>query len=104
MVRAQTTWGDVDNVPVFAANQFLLQLSATDPELIKSDLLLTVGFASPPVLFGTPEELQEAAASVERVTVRPVARFSIPLGKAAELSQVLQEFVQQVQQAARQQP
>jgi len=103
MVRAQLAWEDVDRLPVLAANQFLLQLSVSEPQNTVSDVVLTVGYLAPPLLLGTPEEQRAAAAALERVTVRPIARFSIPIGKATELGQVLQGFLERVEEG-RQQP
>jgi hypothetical protein len=102
LVRAKIIWEGVDRLPVMAANQFLVQLSASEPQNMVSDVVLTVGYLAPPLLLGTEEEQREAAAQLDHVSVQPVARFSIPLGKAAELAQVLQGFLERVE-AARQQ-
>jgi hypothetical protein len=103
MVRAQLDWEDIDRLPVLAANQFLMQLSVSEPEITGSEVVLTVGYLAPPLLLGTPEQQQEAAAALDRLTVHPVGRFSIPIGKAAELARVIQELLQRVE-AARRQP
>lgn len=102
-VRAQLTWGDLDSLPVLAANQFIVQLSATEAPNTPSDIVLTVGYLAPPLLIGTLEEQQQAAAAVDHLTVRPVARFSVPTAKAAELARLLQDVVQRVE-ATRRQP
>jgi hypothetical protein len=103
MVRAQLVWEDVDSLPVLAANQFLVQLSVIEPQITAADVVLTVGYLAPPVFLGTPEEQQQAAASVDRLAVRPVGRFSIPLAKAGELARIIQDLLQRAE-AARQQP
>jgi hypothetical protein len=103
MVRARLVWEDADRLPVLAANQFLVQLSVIEPEITAADVVLTVGYLAPPVFLGTPEEQQEAAASVDHLTVRPAARFSIPIAKAGELARVIQELLARAE-AARQQP
>jgi len=102
-VRAQIVWEDVDRVPVLAANQFILQVAAVESPEDIADTVLTIGYLSPPVILGTPEEQQVAAAALERVSVRPSARFIIPIKKAAELAQIIQELVERVE-AAKQQP
>ncbi len=102
-MRAQVVWGDLNRLPVLAANQFLIQLSVSEPQITGSEVVLTIGYLAPPLLLGTPEEQREAAAALDHLTVSPVARFSIPIGKAAELAQVVQGFLQHVE-AGRQQP
>ena len=98
-MRAQIVWEDVDRVPVLAANQFILQVAAVDSPDDITDAVLTIGYLPPPVILGTPEEQQAAAAALERVTVRPSARFVVPIKKAAELAQLIQELVQRVEAA-----
>jgi len=102
LVRAKVAWEGVDRVPVLAANQFLLQsVSAVgEPD---SAVVLTVGYLAPPLLLGTPEEQRQAAAALDQVNVNPVARFSISTRKAAELAQVIQGFLQNME-AGDQQP
>ena len=96
MFRARVVWEEVDRAPVFAANQFALQVGLSEVEGAVSEVVLTVGYLPPPLLMGTPEEQREAAAAIDHVTVRPIARFSVPVAKAAELSQLLQGFLQGV--------
>jgi hypothetical protein len=91
-VQAPLAWGDVANVPVLAANQFIVQV-AVDAQNV-AELILTVGHLAPPVLLGTPEQQQAAAAALTQLTVRPVARFSVPIAKAAELAKVIESQTQ----------
>lgn len=102
MVRAQVVWDDVDRLPVYAANQFLVQLSVSEPQNPTSEVVLTVGYLPPPVFLGTPEEQQEAAARVEHVTVRPVARFSMSVSKAGDLAQILQGLLNRLDPSGQQ--
>ena len=104
MVQARITWEGVDRLPVLAANQFLVQLSASEPQNLVSDIILTVGYLAPPVLIGTEEEQMQAAAQLDHLNVQPVARFAIPLAKATELGQVLQGFLQRIEATREQQP
>lgn len=102
-VRATISWRDEDlnRLQVLAANQFAVQLSNEADDPVPS-VLLTVGYVAPPLLLGTPEERQTAAAAVENVNVQPLARFSISAKKAVEFAGVLQSLVQQIE-AGRQQ-
>lgn len=103
MVRAQLDWEDLDRLPVLAANQFLVQLSVVEPQTTAAEVVLTVGYLAPPVFLGSPEEQQQAATALDRLTVRPAGRFSIPIAKAAELARIIQDLLQRAE-AARQQP
>jgi hypothetical protein len=97
-VRAKLSWRDEDlyRLPVLAANQFAVQLSNEEGDPTPS-VILTVGHVSPPLLLGTPEEQQAAAAAVESVNVTPLARFKLSAAKAAEFAGVLQNLMQQVE-------
>jgi hypothetical protein len=96
-------WRDEDlyRLPVLAANQFAVQLSNEEGEPTPS-VILTLGNVSPPLLLGTPEEQQAAAAAVESVNVQPLARFKLSAAKAVEFAGVLQALMQQIE-ASRQQ-
>lgn len=92
-VQAKITWGDVDSLPVLAASHFIVQAAVHDAPDV-NDFILTLGYLPPPLFLGTPEQQVEAAAAMSQVTVRPLARFSIPKAKAAELAQILSNMVQ----------
>ena len=95
-MHAQVVWGDTDNLPVTAASHFIVQGAVTDPQDVH-DLVLTVGYLPPPVFLGTPDQQREAAAAVTRVTVNPIARFSIPVARARELAQLMQNMIQAIE-------
>jgi hypothetical protein len=102
MVQAQLSWENLDQVPVFAANQFIAQLEVSDPQQGPPALVLTAGYLAPPLLPGTPEEQRNAAAALKRLTVRPIARFSIPAARAAELAQIIQDLFQRLEAGGQQ--
>jgi hypothetical protein len=100
-LRAQITWGDVESLPVLAASHFLVQAAVVDPAN-PGDIVLTVGYLQPPVLLGTEEQQRTAAAALDHVTVRPVARFSIPRARAAELATLVQTMLHATQAGGQQ--
>lgn len=100
-MQAQLVWGDVDALPVLAASHFLMQTAVHDAPNVK-DIILTVGYLAPPFIQGTPDQVQEIAVNMDQITVRPVARFSIPATKAADLAQLLGLVSQQVAEASNQ--
>jgi hypothetical protein len=101
-IQAQVSWAAADELPVLAASHFLVQTSITDGDNPK-DLVLTIGYLPPPSFTGTPEEVRDAVATLDRVSVRPIARFSVPLGKATDLRDILAQMLEVVEQHARHQ-
>lgn len=100
--QVRVYWGDVEHLPVIAANQFMLQqalLTPADPGAGAAssgdpdEVILTVGHLAPPLLQGTPDEQRAAVTQVSQVTVRPVARFSVRRAKLAELRDVLAKIL-----------
>jgi len=91
-VNLPVIWAAVEELPVFRANQFLLQ---GEPS-VSGDLagvLMTVGYAAPPVLPGTPEEQAEAARSLGGIVPKTLARFSLGLDSAKQLSDLLLQHI-----------
>jgi hypothetical protein len=100
-IQAPIVWPDVDGLPVLAASHFVLQGAVhSAPDV--NDVILTVGYLPPPLLQGDAQEQREAAGSIQQLMIRPLARFSVPVGKAAELGRLLTTFVQALQEAAQQ--
>jgi hypothetical protein len=92
-LQAQITWADIDILPVLTASHVIVQAAVADQPNV-NDIILTLGYLPPPVFLGTPDQQQEAAAKLDHVTVRPIARFSMSRAKAAEMAQVLQQLLE----------
>ena len=66
------SWIGVDQVAVFAANEFVISHVPVSGEFI-----VTVGHIAPPVLLGTDEEQRAQAEQFVFVPVRTIGRFSL---------------------------
>lgn len=90
-MQVPTAWDPaVQTMPTFAANTFSMQVTgAGGPE----EIVVSIGYAAPPVFAGTIEEQMRQAASLEAVLIRPVVRLSITPGRLRELLEVLQTVV-----------
>jgi hypothetical protein len=77
-------WVDVDQTPIQFANQFISQYQA-------HEFVLTIGQLAPPMIIGTPEQQTEQVENLAFVTVRPLARFGLPVNRLRELIRVLSE-------------
>jgi hypothetical protein len=87
-IQFSVIWPDVEDLTVYACNQFLVQISAGSdgrPE----DLILTLGFIAPPVILGTPEEQQASAMALQAVSVKGVSRVSMSRGNAEQLMNLI---------------
>jgi hypothetical protein len=78
-------WPEIGDLPVLAANQFLVQGGISGNSGVPDDMVLTVGHTAPPVLLGTPEEQQAQLAALGAVTTRPLVRVSISRNRLGEL-------------------
>lgn len=81
-------WPDVDDLPVFRANNFVIQVT-TGPQGTPEDVVLTIGHVSPPFVLGTPDEQQAAAAAIGAVPAKAVARISMSPARLGELAGLL---------------
>jgi hypothetical protein len=91
LIQVPVIWEGADDLPVLAANQFVVQIDS--PDGAAENLILTVGHIAPPVLLGSAEEQRAAAADIKAVSVRPLARFSLSRSRATALIRVLNEVV-----------
>jgi hypothetical protein len=87
-------WPDVDDQPVLRANQFLGQMSP-DASGAPEEFILTIGYISPPVMLGSPEEQAATMAALGAVSVRTLTRVSMSRSRLGELLQLLQAAVSQ---------
>ena len=76
------TWLDVEDVPVFFANQFVIQYE-------QDEFILTLGQMTPPLLLGTPEEQVDQLENLDFVPVKPLARIAFTRARLRELVQLL---------------
>ena len=79
-------WVGVEEQPVLAANQFLIQVH-------EGEVFLVVGHVTPPpfVLEGASlEEVRRQAAAIGSVPVRALGRYALTPRRLAELIELLQ--------------
>ena len=87
-VTVSLVWPSVEDLPVYASNQVIVQLNL-GPDGRPDSIVLTLGFVAPPVVLGTPAEQQLAMQALGGVAVRPLSRTSMPISRAKELVDVL---------------
>ncbi len=83
-------WENLDDVPVFFANQFICQFT-------QDEFVVSVGQMVPPAALNDPEQLQH----VERIPVRALARIAFTHQRLVELINVLQANREQYEEAQR---
>lgn len=66
----QTAWIGLEEMPVVSANQFVIQASSEES-------VISIGYASAPVLVGTPEEVKAQAKGIDYIAVKPLFRFAV---------------------------
>lgn len=85
------TWGSVEHLPVLAANQFVVQISA-GPSPEYDEFIVTVGYAAPPIIIGPPEAREATLREVQNVEVKPLARFGMSRARLAELGKLASDM------------
>jgi len=80
-----TTWIGIENVPIQFANQFIGQVDD------RADIIVSLGQANPPVLVGTPDQVNEQLSRIAYVPVTPVSRVTLSRVRVQELIAVLQQ-------------
>jgi hypothetical protein len=86
-------WGGADDLPVYAANQFVVQLG---PVGHPGEITLTVGYAVSPIITGEdPAEVRKQLEAIKGVEVRVLARYSLTRRRLGELVGILQTAVRQ---------
>lgn len=83
-VQVPIVWVDVDQTPIQFANQFVSQFQ-------QNEFILTIGQLAPPMILGSDEERTEQIQNLAFVTVRPLARFGLPVARVRELIHVLSD-------------
>lgn len=86
-------WPDVDSQPVLRANQFLAQLGP-GPDGNPEECILTIGYAAPPVLLGSPEEQRATVMALGAIESKALARVSMSRARVGQLIDILQQQAQ----------
>jgi hypothetical protein len=86
-VELPLDWSSVTDLPVLAANQLMIQVDVVGGQ--PDSIVLVIGHASPPPMFGTPEELAATLAEAAPIPVRPIARVSMSRRRLVEWIAVL---------------
>ena len=89
------TWENVEDVPVFFANQYVCQFN-------QDEFILTLGQMTPPMLLGDLEERAEQLQRLGSVPVKPLARIAFTYSRLVELINVLEANRWQYEQAQQQ--
>jgi hypothetical protein len=87
-VSLPLAWIGVEDVPVLASNQMLIQFSAKD------EFLLTFGHVGPPIVLGTQEQQREQLKTLTYAPVKPVARLGLTRQRVEEVIKVLTESLE----------
>lgn len=90
--QMQVIWPEVEQLPVFRANQFLGQISSGVDNL-PEDIVLTLGYVTPPVALGSEEERRATLAAIGAMSVKPISRISMSLGQAEGLRSLLDTVI-----------
>jgi hypothetical protein len=88
-VQVPVAWVGVDDLPVLAVNQILLQ--NTSPE----EFLLIFGQLAPPILLGSDDEKREQLRMLNFAPVRPVVRLALTRQRIDELRNLLDRHLKQ---------
>jgi hypothetical protein len=97
-VQISIIWPEVEEEPVFRANQFLGQISP-GPTGAPEDFILTIGHVAPPVMLGTLDEQRATMSALGAVSVRTLSRVSMSRGNLEALIRILQTAVGQFDSA-----
>lgn len=86
-------WLGLEDVEVRTASHLISQF--------REDLfVLNFGFANPPILMGSPEEVRNTLDSMEHVVVTPIARLGLTVSAMESFVGVLQENLERYRRKA----
>ena len=77
-------WAGLEDVPIIYSNSFICQF---DQDL--QTFIVSFGQTTPPILIGTPDEIEQQAREIEFVQVKPVFRLALSQSRLQELVSVL---------------
>jgi len=86
------TWENVEDLPVFFANQYICQFN-------QDEFILTLGQMVPPALLGDEEQRASQLEQIDRIPIKPLARVALTYPRLVELIQVLEANRWQYEQA-----
>ena len=89
-VELKASWIGLDEEPVFAANQFIIQYR-------DDAFYLSIGHMAPPALLGTPEERMEQAKQIGVVPIQNLGRFLVTPSNMRDLVRILRGNLEQVE-------
>jgi hypothetical protein len=76
-------WEELDNIPIFLANNALGQVDHQD------EIILSFGQLTPPAIYGDLERQREDVQRIERLAVKPVARIGLTRAGLDDLIRIL---------------
>lgn len=83
-------WRNTD-VPSRPVNQFIVSMSLPNAAGEADAIHLTLGQVDPPVLHGSPEEMEQQARKLGTLPVETLGRYVLSRARLTELIQVLQQ-------------
>ena len=99
------SWAAFDDLPVSAANAFLLRWVNAESILAEAEmptvprpaeLVMEVGFLPPVPVSGTPEQQIAQVQKLKAVPVRPVVRLTFSPRRAKDLRDILDQVLKQI--------
>src|SRR5262249_12009197 len=91
-VDLPVSWAPLDDLPITAANAFLLQV-ASGAEGRPAEVLLAVGVLAPPLLGGTAAGQVAQLQRVDAAPVQPIVRLAFSRERAEELRGILDDVI-----------
>lgn len=96
-LQVQLDWSAANDLPMFYATSFAVSLLGPD------EILLAIGQALPPLLTGTPEQIDKKAAQLKSIPVNPGAKLVLSTVHLQELIKSLLD-AQELQATIKQNP
>lgn len=84
-------WSDIGQVAVHHVNQFASNIGqAVGPNLVPEGIYLAFALATPPIILGTPEQIDEQIRALDgKIKAKPVAHIVMTRELAEELIRVI---------------
>jgi hypothetical protein len=92
-VRLSVTWTKLDDIPIEAANAFLVQITQ-GAEAQPGEIVLGIGVLAPPAIFGgRVEEVAAQLRELGQVAVKPITRVMFTRERAVELRNAIDQVL-----------